>query len=277
MATAEQQPQGDVLEQEPQDIADHASDVGQQRLDRSPLDIFLTAIIGGVEVSLGGIAAMTVVGSTLAALPTVDLFAALALGGLAFPIGFLFVIVGRSELFTENFLIPVVAVLKGERPAASLAELWGLAWLGNVLACAVMAALLSVPHAIGEPILGGYRAYADYKLSVPPLGTFVSAILAGVVMTALTWLLLAVRDAVARMAAIFAAGYLLFAANLSHSIVSSSVLFVGFHATSHGLSSVLTWLVLTTIGNLIGGVGLVTLFRLAQAREKERSDQPPAV
>jgi formate-nitrite transporter family protein len=52
--------------------------------------------------------------------------AALALAGLVFPIGFLFVIIGRSELFTENFLIPVVAVFKTEHTLGSLLSLWVL-------------------------------------------------------------------------------------------------------------------------------------------------------
>src|ERR687886_2740670 len=106
---------GDVLEQEPRQIAQRASDVGEQRLDRNNLDILITSFIGGAEVSLGGLAAMTVVGAALSAVPGLGLYPALALGGLAFPIGFLFVIVGRSELFTEKFLIPVVSVFQRER------------------------------------------------------------------------------------------------------------------------------------------------------------------
>src|SRR5205807_66956 len=114
----------DVLRQEPSQIAERASDVGEERLDRGNLDILITSFIGGAEVSLGGLAAMTVVGSAQQAVPGLGLYPALALGGLAFPIGFLFVIGGRSELFTENFLIPVVSVFQGERKAGSLLALW---------------------------------------------------------------------------------------------------------------------------------------------------------
>src|SRR5918911_2049166 len=128
----------DVLKQEPRQIAQRASDVGEQRLDRGNLDILVTAFIGGAEVSLGGLAAMTVVGSAMQPVPGLGLYPALALGGLAFPIGFLFVIIGRSELFTENFLIPVVSVFKGERRPSSLVALWVLSWFGNVLGCACM-------------------------------------------------------------------------------------------------------------------------------------------
>jgi formate/nitrite transporter FocA (FNT family) len=70
------------------------------------------------------------------------------------------------------------------------------------------------------------------------------------------------------MIAICAAAYVLMAANLSHSIVSASILLVGFVSTQHGMIDVGSWLVIATLGNLVGGVGLVTLFRLAQVHQQ---------
>jgi formate/nitrite transporter FocA (FNT family) len=190
----------DALDREPREIAERAGGIGRERLDRTDWNILLTATIGGIEVSIGGLAAMLVVG------------AALALGGFVFPIGLIFVILGRSELFTENFLIPVIAVLSGDRSQRSLFELFAFSWLGNLFGSAIIAALLFVPNAIGELIL--------------------------------------------------------FGANLSHSIIGASLLFVGFAAAGKTLVDVVAWIVIATIGNLVGGVGLVTPFRFAQAREQ---------
>ncbi len=259
----------DVLQQEPHTIARRATDVGRERLDRSALDIFITAAIGGLEVSLGALAAMTVTGAALQAFPGLPFPAALALGSAAFPVGFVLVILGRSELFTENFLIPVVAVARRQRPLPRLVRLWALSWLGNLVGCVLMALLLAVPEAVDSSILDGYRAYVDHKLAVPMMGVFVSAVLAGITMTALTWLLLALRNAVDRMLAIFGVGYLIFAANLSHSIVGASELFTGLRLTGHSLTDVIAWLLVATAGNLVGGVGFVTLFRFVQAEEQE--------
>jgi formate/nitrite transporter FocA (FNT family) len=254
--------------EEPHQIAERAGDVGVERLKRAPLEVLLTAVIGGGEVSIGALGAMTVLGAALAVAPGLELYTGLALAAMAFPIGFMFVIMGHSELFTENFLIPVVAVLKRERQLSELAELWALSLAGNLVGCVGMALLLVGPGAIGEPIRHGYSAYAEHKLSVQPLGVFLSAVLAGGVMTTLTWLLLSLQDALARMLAIFAAGYLLFAANLAHSIVSASVLLVGYSDTGHPLTDVIVWLLIATAGNMVGGVGLVTLFRVAQAHQQ---------
>jgi formate/nitrite transporter FocA (FNT family) len=262
----------DLLDQQPQEIAERAGDVGRERLDRSNLDIFITGIIGGFEVSPGGLAAMAVVGASLLSVPGLNLYGALALGALVFPVGFMFVIIGRSELFTENFLIPVASVVRKERSLVSLLQVWGFSWLGNMVACAAFAALLSIPEAVGAPIIHGYAVYSAYKLSLPPLGLFVSAVLAGMIMTVLTWLMLAIRDAVGKILAIFAAGYVIFATNVSHAIVGASLIFVGFRPAGFAFWQPLVWILIATLGNLVGGVGIVTLFRHVQVQEKRRND-----
>jgi formate-nitrite transporter family protein len=262
--------QDEILADQPEDIVERAALVGHERLDRSAVDILVTGFIGGIEVSLGALAAMLVLGSALDAFPRLGLYGALVLAGLAFPVGFLFVVIGRSELFTENFLIPVVSVLSHEETFGSLVLLWLLSLVGNLLGCGVLAALISVPRAIGEPVLHGYQAYAQYKLDLPWYGVLVSAMLAGMIMTVLTWLVVAARHPVAKVMIIWLGGYTLFATNLSHVVVSAAILFVGFIPTGHTLPDILGWLGLATAGNLAGGVGFVTLIRLAQAREAQR-------
>jgi formate/nitrite transporter FocA (FNT family) len=265
----------EILAQEPEHIAGRAAGVGQERLDRSLPDMLLTGFVGGIEVSLGALGAMLVLGVVLGAAPRLGLYGGLALGGLVFPVGFFFVVVGRSELFTENFLIPVVGALGRRSGLLRLAVLWGLSWLGNLLGCALVAGLLSVPEAIGPTILRGYAAYSAYKLDLPLPGLFVSALLAGMIMTVLTWLLLAVPSAPAKAIAIWAAGYVLFATNLSHVIVSAAILFVGFAPSGHDLADVARYVGVTSLGNLAGGLGLVTCFRLAQVWEKRRQRRQP--
>jgi formate/nitrite transporter FocA (FNT family) len=53
--------------------------------------------------------------------------------------------------------------------------------------------------------------------------------------------------------------------------VSTSVLMVGFTVANHSLLDVSVWLAIATAGNLVGGLGLVTLFRLTQAEQQEQS------
>lgn len=261
-----------LIKDDPEEIVAEAADEGRERLDRSSADVFVTALIGGGEVSLGALGAMTTMGAVLTEAGEVALPRALTLGALAFPIGFLFVVLGRSELFTENFLIPVVSVYNGERSIGSLLGLWALSWLGNGIACAVTAVLLSVPGTLDESIVNAYRVYAQHKLALPFLGLFASAVLAGALMTVMTWILVAIREPMAKVAVIFATGYVLFSASLAHSIVGAAALFVGAGGIAPAVVQVLPWLVVATTGNVVGGVLLVTLFRVVQARVRHAHD-----
>jgi formate/nitrite transporter FocA (FNT family) len=141
-----------------------------------------------------------------------------------------------------------------------------------MIGCAGMAALITVPQALGDPVVSGYARFTAYKLGVSPLGTFVSSILAGAVMTILTWLLLAVRSTVVKTLVIWAAGYTLFATNIAHVVVGAALVFSGFSHTSHGWGDVAAWVGIATAGNLVGGLGFVTLFRLVQVWEKRRQN-----
>jgi formate/nitrite transporter FocA (FNT family) len=61
----------------------------------------------------------------------------------------------------------------------------------------------------------------------------------------------------------------LFATNLSDSIVGAAIIFVGFHLAHRSLGEVALWIGLASLGNLVGGVGFVTIFRYAQVRSKQ--------
>lgn len=255
-----------VLDEEPDEILERAAGVGIDRHDRSAVDILITAVIGGAEVSLGGLACVSLIGAVMAQKASFPL--GLAAGALVFPLGLFFVILGRSELFTENFLIPVVSVVNRERSAGSLGKLWTLSLTGNLIGCAGFALLVNVVDAFEPFVHAGYAEYAGSKLEHLGAGVFASGVVAGVIMTVLTWLLIASPDPLLKVVAIWGAGFAIIATGSSHVVVSSSILLAGFGDAGHDLVEVLIWLALATAGNVVGGVGLVTGFRLVQAREK---------
>src|SRR5204862_8014491 len=88
---------------EPERIYEETKKEGERRLARPPIELAATALVGGFDVAIGvaayALAARTIAGS-----------ASELVGSIAFGIGFVFIVVGRSELFTENFLIKVAGV-----------------------------------------------------------------------------------------------------------------------------------------------------------------------
>ena len=92
---------------------------GDERLSRAWLPLIATGLLGGVDVGTGVLAYFLVQHYTHNTL----------LAGLAFSVGFVALLLARSELFTENFLVPVVAVAAGHRGMWSLLrEYVNLTW-----------------------------------------------------------------------------------------------------------------------------------------------------
>jgi len=126
-----------------------------------------------------------VAGTSLGGAPAPS--AAHLVGSLAFPVGFVILLVGKSELFTENFFLPVTAVLERRGALRQLAALWGVTLVCNLLGGLVFALLISRPGVLDEGPTRYMIQYAEHKIHAPFWTAFVKAIFAGWLMTLLTW------------------------------------------------------------------------------------------
>src|SRR3954469_4241143 len=103
-----------VNEQEVEDTLQRTVEEGKRRLTRGWAPLLATGLVGGIDVGTGVLALLVVeaeTGNTL-------------LAGLAFSIGFIALTMARSELFTEDFLVPVGTVIARQAPLLSLLRLW---------------------------------------------------------------------------------------------------------------------------------------------------------
>src|SRR5215471_15969137 len=97
----------------------------------------------------------------------------------AYAVGFLFVVLGRSELFTEQTTLAVLPVLNGRAGFGALARLWGVVYVANLLGAAGFATLAVVigpaTGVIDPPVFGDIgRSLTDHSGPV----IFASAVLA---------------------------------------------------------------------------------------------------
>ena len=82
----------------------------------------VTGLLGGVDVGTGVLAYLLVMEATGSTI----------LAGLAFSIGFVALLLARSELFTENFLVPVAAVAARHGSVGGLVRLWAVSLVANL-------------------------------------------------------------------------------------------------------------------------------------------------
>jgi formate-nitrite transporter family protein len=255
---------------QPEDIYRLTKEEGARRLDRPVLEMISTALAAGFDIT-AGIVALALVSTQTA--PWVGQNAAHVFGSLAFGVGFVFLVVGRGELFTENFLVPIAGLDHRRRSSwAALAKLWLTSPLFNVLGGLVIILLLSTRHVLPSGTGKTLAENADKIHAHGALSLFVSAIFAGALITAMTWFVEGQVSMLVRVVVAWIAGALLALGSFNHVIVVTLELIFGYRFGAHfGWTFILGNFLLAAAGNMLGGLGLVTLNRLTQGKQGERN------
>ena len=254
-----------TLGQEAPEVVDAGAQIGAKRLARPSVGDALTSFIGGMSVSFGAVA-MAWAAASMGNQPPPS--PAHLVGSLTFPIGFVILLVGKSELFTENFFLPVTAVLERRGTLSQLGQLWGVSLLFNLLGGLVFALLISRPGVLDTAPAHHMIELATAKVAYPFWTAFVKAIFAGWLMTLLTWLLVAVDGIGPRLLIIWAMATLIVLGNFNHVVISASEIFMAMFLGAP--ITVVDWLLHNFLpalaGNMLGGVIFVTLLFYIQAQ-----------
>jgi len=239
---------------------------GTQRLSRPWREILVTGFVGGTEVAIGVLAFLAVLHETGSHL----------LGGLAFSAGFIALLLGRSELFTEGFLVPVVTVAAKRATLLQLGKLWA----GTLVANLVGGWLIMWLVVVAFPSFHADLLESGTHFATAPVNgeTIALSVLAGATMTLLTRMQHGTEDMTAKIIAAVAAAFLLAGTQMFHSILDSLLIFGALHTgdASFGYPEWGRFLLLAVVGNMAGGLGLVTMLRLLRSKDRltdERRDR----
>lgn len=197
-----------------------------------------------------------------------------AAAAAGYPLGFIFVILARSELFTENTLEPIISLLhrRDARTLGLVLRLWGLLLLGNLLGAAVVAWVLGRTRAIPASLAPHLARIAERATAGTFGEVFYQAIFAGWLIALLAWLLASTRSTGAQLALIWLTTAPIAAFEFRHSIVGSVE---AFYRVATGASllgeMVMGFILPAVLGNAVGGVFLVALLNYGQvAAERPR-------
>ena len=255
---------------QPEDIYVRTKREGERRLERPVVEVISTALAAGFDI-VAGIVVLGLVSAHLAGWTGVD--AAHVFGSIGFGVGFVFLVVGRGELFTENFLVPIAGLDRRRRSSwAALAKLWTVSPVFNVLGGTLIILILTahgvLPDGTGKPI-----ALAATKLHQHSVGAlFLSAVFAGALITAMTWFVEGNDSMLVRIVVAWIAGAILALGGFNHVIVITLELVFGLRYGAHIPEGFIVGnFFLAALGNIVGGVGLVTLNRLTQGKVGARN------
>jgi formate/nitrite transporter FocA (FNT family) len=233
--------------------------------ERSSMRLFCSGLSAGLEIgfSLFLIAVMKTL--TKGELPAA--IVALLVANM-YSFGFILVILGRSELFTEQTSLAVLPVLSRQASLVGLLRLWSIVYVANLIGAALSAALIvQVGPPLGvidrEVFTEIARGIVDHRASV----IVFSGILAGWLMGLLSWLVAAGRDTISQIVIVWLVTTAIGLGHLHHSIVGTvEVLAAVFTSAETDLGEFLHFLVWATLGNAIGGPFFLALLKYTHAR-----------
>ena len=195
---------------------------------------------------------------------------------LLYPLGFVYIIIGGYQLYTENTLPPVALSLERLASLPTLLRHWSIVLAGNFTGGVIGALVLSYGGVFSDAAVESAIYISSSGLAIGFWPLFFKAAMAGLIVAGVVWVGFASTDSVTRLLVVYLAFLAIPLGNLYHVVVSFTELVYLLFAARLGLYagdiSLLTGLssfvVPVLLGNTLGGVVLVTLVNYFQTSEE---------
>jgi formate/nitrite transporter FocA (FNT family) len=182
-----------------------------------------------------------------------------------YTLGFLIVILGRQQLFTENTLTVILPLMrrKDSHTLRNVARLWAVVLVANVIGALIFAFVLARTQAVDSATYESLRETARIAQAPSFEVALLRGVFAGWLIALVVWLLPFAESA--RIWVIIILTYIVGLAHLSHVIISSvDAGFLVFTGDSTWGAFMTHAFVPALIGNIIGGVAMVAALNHAQ-------------
>ena len=232
---------------------------GERDLDRTASALLLSGFAAGLSMGFS----LIVEGVLQARLP--DAPWRELISNFGYTVGFLIVVLGRQQLFTENTLTPILPLLRHRdgRTFARVLRLWALVLAANIAATWVIAAVLAHTEVFGPEVKTAFSEISRHSLGESFGKTVLKAIFAGWLIALMVWLLPAADGM--RPVVIILITYVVAIGGFAHIIAGSIDAFYLVETGEARVSDYLWRFFLPTlIGNVIGGVALVAVLNYGQ-------------
>lgn len=241
-------------------VLDSLIESGVHEMNREWSGLLLSGFSAGLDIGFGPL--MMAVVLTLSEGGYGDLTTEALLAGV-YSIGFMFVILGRSELFTEHTTLAVIPYLDGQASTRQLARLWGVVYVGNIVG-GILFTLLAVILMPGLGVITpeAFETVALKLLTHDPEWLLIGGIFAGWLMGLLAWLVAAAQETTSRLIIVLIVTGTIGLLHLPHSIAGNvEVLFGLVLSSTVTPADYLVFLALATVGNAVGGSVFVALLK----------------
>ena len=230
----------------------------KDELKRSSLALAFSGVAGGLFMGLSGL------GVALAT-ATVGGPHVWIISRLFYPLGFIVVMIGRAQLFTENTLYPVALVLAERKELGNTLRLWSIVLPTNVLGALAFAALVAWTPALQGPTLEALKHLGMETAGMTAARVFWSGVTAGWIIATAAWLVSGSSSVLGSVVLIWIMTFVVGLGGFAHCIAASGELLTAVLTHAVAWSSYAHWMVMAVAGNVCGGVFMVTLLEYGQA------------
>ena len=232
---------------------------GEEELARPSSALFWSGLAAGLSMGFSMVAE-ALLSSYLPDAPWRPLVAK-----LGYSVGFLIVILGRQQLFTENTLTPILPLLqrKAHATLGNVLRLWSIVFVSNLLGALLFAFVAARTHAFDPHVQAMFTEMGNQAMEHDFLTTLLRGCFAGWLIALMVWLLPFAE--VARVWVIVVITYVVGLGHFSHIIAGAVETFtLAAMGNESWLRVVTGFLVPTLIGNILGGVILVAILNHGQ-------------
>ncbi|NDV88572.1 formate/nitrite transporter family protein [Aurantimonas aggregata] len=238
---------------------------GERELDRTGFALMMSGLAAGLSIGFS----VVVPAVFMVSLP--DTPWRHLLTSLGYTVGFLIVVLGRQQLFTENTLTPILPLLRGPSwyRLWRVLRLWGIVLAANIAATWIFSAVLAFTPLFDTEMKAALAEFSRSTMASPFGSMFLKAVFAGWLIALMVWLMPASGDS--RPFVIIIVTYVVAVAHLAHiiagSVEASYLVHIG-EASLHDYA--FRFFLPTILGNTLGGVFLVACFNFGQVAPEFR-------
>ncbi len=242
----------------PAEVAAMVETIGVRKAALSFQKTFVLALLAGAFIAFGGMFFTVAITETGLGFGPTRL-----LGGAAFSLGLILVVVAGAELFTGNNLI-VMAWASRRITLLQLLRNWLLVYFGNLAGAVATAAIVHWSGILGlgdGAAAGTARDIASAKVLLPFGEAFFRGVLCNTLVCLAVWLCVAAHSVVSKILAILFPITAFVALGFEHSVANMYLIPIGYLAGAENVTvmTFLANLVPVTLGNIVGGSVLVAL------------------